>query len=160
MKIVESLRNRNRTLLEMHIGILFFGLLCQLVGMFLAEDKWYFTKSLWFGILFAVVASVHMYKTLDRALWYGEDAQKLVSRGYIFRYAAAIIIFAVIGVTGVMDILIVFLGYMSLKVTAYLQPFTHKLCNLFFQETDPEPEAMAEEEVSPAEGNLPKDNND
>ena len=29
MKIVEILRNKNRTLLEMHIGIVFWGLVCQ-----------------------------------------------------------------------------------------------------------------------------------
>jgi len=159
MKMLEVLKSKNRTLLEMHIGILFFGLLCQALGAFFVEDQWFYAKSLWFGILFALVASVHMYKTLDRALWYGEDAQSQVSRGYMFRYAAAIVIFAVIGFTGVMNVLVVFLGYMSLKVTAYLQPITHKLCNKIFNETDPEPEALAEEEVSNAEEIPQKDNN-
>ena len=37
---------------------------------------------------------------------------------------------------------------MSLKVTAYIQPFTHKLCNMLFHETDPVPEALPEEDVS------------
>ena len=146
MKMLESLKSKNRTLLEMHIGIFFFGLLCQVVGAFFAEDQWYYAKSLWFGVIFALVASMHMYRTLDRALWYGEDASKLVSRGYMFRYGAAIIIFAIIGFTGVMNVLVVFLGYMSLKVTAYLQPITHKLCNKLFHETDPVPQAMPEEE--------------
>jgi len=159
MKMLESLKSKNRTLLEMHIGIFFFGLLCQVVGAFFAEDQWYYAKSLWFGVIFALVASMHMYRTLDRALWYGEDASKLVSRGYMFRYGAAIIIFAIIGFTGVMNVLVVFLGYMSLKVTAYLQPITHKLCNKIFNETDPEPEALAEEEVSDAEEISQKDNN-
>lgn len=159
MMILERLKGKNRTLLEMHIGILFFGLLCQMVGVFIVEDQWYFSKSLWFGIIFALVASMHMYRTLDRALWYGENATKLVSRGYMFRYAAAIIIFAVIGVTGVMNVLVVFLGYMSLKVTAYLQPITHKLCNKIFNETDPEPEALAEEQISNAEDISQNDNN-
>jgi len=58
---------------------------------------------------------------------------------------AAIVIFAVVGYTGALDVLIVFLGYMSLKVTAYLQPITHKLYNLLFHETDPVPEPMPEE---------------
>ena len=151
MKIVEILRNKNRTLLEMHIGIVFWGLVCQVAGLFWAKDLWYYSISLWFGIIFAFVASIHMYKTLDRALWYEQDAAKLVSRGYWFRYAAAMVIFAVIGFTGVMQVLVVFLGYMSLKVTAYLQPLTHKLCNWIFHETDPEP--MAEEDVSDADDN-------
>ena len=145
MGIIENLKKRNRTLLEMHIGILFFGVLCQIVGVFFAQDLWYYAKSLWFGIFFAIVASIHMYKTLDRALWYGDDASKLVVRGYMFRYLMVIVILAVIAITEVMNPLIVFLGYMSLKVTAYLQPITHKLCNKIFHETDPIPEALGED---------------
>ena len=51
----------------------------------------------------------------------------------------------IIAVTDVMNPLIVFMGYMSLKVTAYLQPITHKLYNKLFHETDPEPQALPEE---------------
>ena len=147
MGIIESLKNKNRILLEMHIGIIFFGLICQIVGTFLVEDQWFYAKSLWFGVLFAYIATNHMYKTLDRAFLYAADATKLVTRGYMFRYVMVIIIFVVIAVTKVMNPLIVFLGYMSLKVTAYLQPLTHRLCNMIFHETDPIPEPL-EEEVS------------
>lgn len=34
---------------------------------------------------------------------------------------------------------------MMMKVAAYIQPFTHKLCNMLFHETDPVPEPMPEE---------------
>ena len=156
MKMLERLRSKNRTLLEMQIGILFWGILCQIAGLFFARNGWFFTKSIWFGILFAFVACMHMYRTLDKALWFGEDAPKLVTRGYVFRYVAAIVIFAVVGYTGALDVLVVFLGYMSLKVTAYLQPFTHKLCNKVFHETDPEPEALEEEDVSRVDEKLPE----
>lgn len=147
MGIVENLKMKNRTLLEMHIGMIFFGVVCQVAGVFFAPDLWDYSKALWFGIFFAYVASVHMYKTLDRALWYGDDASKLVVRGYLFRYLMVIVVLTVVAITGAMNPLIVFLGYMSLKVTAYLQPITHKVCNKIFHETDPIPEAL-EEEVS------------
>ena len=147
MGIIENLKKKNRTLLEMHIGIVFFGVICQVVGVFLVKDQWYYAKSLWFGILFAYVATIHMYKTLDRALWYEGEASKLVVRGYLFRYMMVIVILGVIAVTQVMNPLIVFLGYMSLKVTAYLQPITHKLSNKIFHETDPIPQAIPEEDA-------------
>jgi hypothetical protein len=35
---------------------------------------------------------------------------------------------------------------MGMKVAAYVQPFTHKLCNKMFHETDPIPQAMPEED--------------
>ena len=48
--------------------------------------------------------------------------------------------------TEVMNPLIFFFSYViCMKVTAFLQPLTHKLCNKMFHETDPTPTAMPEE---------------
>lgn len=130
----------------MHTGMLAYGMVCQAVGIFFARDQMRYASSLWFGVMFAVTASVHMARTLDRALADSASASKIITRGYVFRYLAIIVILAVISVTDVMDTLIVFLGYMSLKITAYLQPFTHKLYNKLFHETDPVPRALPDEE--------------
>mgnify|MGYP003414718552 CR=1 FL=1 len=43
------------------------------------------------------------------------------------------------------------MGVMSVKVAAYLQPFTHKLCNKLFHETDPIPQPMPDEEETQME---------
>ncbi len=147
MKIIETLRRTNRTLLEMHIGMVFFGVICQAAGGLFVEDKGNYALSLWFGIAFAVAGSIHMCRTLDRALLSGNDASGIVTRGYLFRYVMVAAVLIVISVTGTMNPLVFFLGYMSLKVTAYLQPITHKLCNKLFHETDPIAEPLEEETV-------------
>ena len=67
----------------------------------------------------------------------------------LLRYGVLCIILGIIMLTDVLNPLIVFLGYMMMKVAAYIQPFTHKLCNMLFHETDPVPEALPEEDVSP-----------
>ncbi len=146
MKITERLKKMNRTLLEMQAGMLFFGLVCQIAGVFFVDKQGYYAASLWFGIAFAFVASIHMYRTLDRALLFGADASKLVTRGYMFRYVVFAAALVLVALTEVMNPIIFFLGYMSLKVTAYLQPITHKLCNKLFHETDPVPEPLPEED--------------
>ncbi|MCM1568043.1 MAG: ATP synthase subunit I [Roseburia sp.] len=147
MKIIESLKKRNRTVLEMELGILFCGVLCQAAGALLATRQGDYAVSLWFGILLSVAALHHMYRTLDRALDLGEgQAEKWIFRGYIIRYCVLVALIMAIIYTGVMNPLIVFMACMSLKVTAYLQPFTHKLCNKIFHETDPVPEPLVEEE--------------
>lgn len=133
--------------MEIHTGMLLYGIVCQVAGAFFTEDRLRYASSLWFGILFAVTASIHMAKTLDRALTDSASASKIITRGYVFRYLMVIVILAVISVTDVMDTLIVFLGYMSLKITAYLQPFTHKFYNMLFHETDPVPRALPDEEA-------------
>ncbi|MCM1057467.1 MAG: ATP synthase subunit I [Firmicutes bacterium] len=145
-KMIKYLKRIDRTLLEMHTGMLLYGLICQTVGAFFVKDQLRFASSLWFGVLFAVTASIHMARTLDRALADSASASKLITRGYVFRYLMVIVILAIVSVTNVMDTLIVFLGYMSLKLTAYLQPFTHRFYNMLFHETDPVPQALPEEE--------------
>ena len=119
----------NRTLLEMYLGIVFVGIVCQTAGAFIVSDQMYYAKSLWFGILLAMVSATHMYRSLDRALDYENNAQKMIFRDYIIRYVLIVVILLIIMVTEIMNPLIVFMGYMSLKVTAFIQPITHKLCN-------------------------------
>ena len=153
MSFKEVLRKKNRTLLEMHMGMLFFGSLCQIIGLIcglaglkVLQNQWNYALSLWFGIVLAMISAVHMYRTLDRSLDQGEAAVKMIFKGYGIRYVLIVLIMLIIMMTEVMNPLVVFLGYMSLKVTALMQPITHKLCNKFFHETDPVPEPMMFEE--------------
>lgn len=145
MKLLEVLRKKNRTLLEMHAGMVFFGVVCQVTGVFFATDQGNYALSLWCGIVAAMISACHMYRVLERSLDQGDAATKLIYKGYILRYVTIVLVMLVIILTGVMNPLVVFLGYMSMKVSALMQPFTHKLTNKIFNETDPEPQPMPEE---------------
>lgn len=147
MKILEILRHKNRTLLEMYLGMMFLGLVCQMVGVFIVKNQLRYAASLWFGILTAAVSALHLYRALDRGLDCEErSAAKYIFRGYMIRYASVALILLIIMVTDVLNVYVVFMAYMSLKVTALIQPITHKLCNKLFHETDPIPQALPEEE--------------
>lgn len=146
--MTEILKKADRTLLEMHTGMLLWGLVCQAAGFFFAGSQGRYAAGLWFGIVFAVVSSLHMAHTLDRALPQGRNASKTITMGYLIRYVMVAVVFAVVFLTDVLDPLVVFLGYMSLKVAAYLQPFTHKFYNKIFQETDPVPQDLPDGEIS------------
>ncbi len=165
MSFSEVLRKKNRTLLEMHIGMLFFGVIFQILGGlgFLAglsflSNLLIYTLSLWAGVFLAMLSAFHMYRTLDRSLDQGEAAAKLIVRGYYIRYVCIVVIMIMIIVTGVLNPLVTFGGYMSLKVTALIQPVTHRLCNRYFGETDPEPEPIDPDEEEPHEDGLPEEN--
>lgn len=148
--------------MEMHTGMVLFGAVCQLVGAFIVKNQLRYAGSLWFGILFAVAGSLHMARTLDRALAEGADTSRIIVGGYVFRYLMIAAVLALVALTGVLDTLIVFLGYMSMKVTAYLQPLTHKIYNMLFHETDPVSAELSEgeegetEKVSREDEGLPK----
>lgn len=136
----------------MHLGQLFYGVVCQIAGMFFAEQKGWYTASLWLGVALSLLAVIHMARVLDRALPLGEAAAKIISRGYLLRYAALLCAMTLGLFVDFINPLVVFLGYMSLKVTAYMQPFTHKALNRLLHETDPAPELMPEAEDGAGEG--------
>lgn len=135
---METLKKANRTLLEMWTGILLIGIICQIAGACIVEDQIFYAKSLWFGILYAIINTIHMYRTLDRALDFDEKtASKQIFKGYLIRYVLLAVILGIIAATGVLNFLVVFMAYMSLKVTALMQPITHKVYNKLFHEEDP-----------------------
>ena len=130
MKITEIWKKINRTLLEMFLGLIFWGLILQIVGAIFVKQPGVYTKSVWFGILMAIAGVWHMYRSLDRALGCSEqDAGKIIFRGYLFRYTFFAVVLVIVMVTNILNPLVVFLAYIGMKVTAYLQPLTHKLCN-------------------------------
>ncbi len=145
--MIEKLRKVNRALLELYLGIIFIGLMCQFIGMWFVSDKLLYTVALWLGVILALITVMHMYRTLDRALDLGADATKAVTKANLVRYGCIVVVFGIVLATGVLNPLITFMGLMSLKVAAYLQPFTHKLCNKFFHEVDPVPQLLPEEET-------------
>lgn len=145
--MIEKIKSINRALLELCMGILMLGLLLQVLGLFFFSDLWRGTIALWFGIVMALVTAFHMYRSLEEALSYEAEAPKAVVKAGLIRYGAFVILFGIIMVTKVWNPLITFAGLMTLKVAAYLQPFTHKLCNYLFHETDPIPQALEEDET-------------
>ena len=144
--MIRFLKERNRTLLELWMGMFAFGLICEIFIIIFSKSIGIHSASMWLGAVLAAASSLHMHHSLDRALDFEENAaKKRITASYILRYAVITIVFAVICITGFFNPVLVFIGYMSLKAGALIQPQTHKLCNRIFNETDPAP--MSEEEL-------------
>ena len=89
--MINTLKKINRTVLEMDLGILLLGVSAQIIGAFIAKDEAMYAKSLWFGVLLALVSTYHMYRSLDRALDQPEKtATKMIIRAYVLRYVMLI----------------------------------------------------------------------
>ncbi len=149
--MIEKIKKINRTLLELWLGILFTGLVLQLAGMWFTEEKLLYAAALWPGIVLAWIMVYHMYHTLERTLDLGNGAQKAATIANLVRYGCIVVVFLIILATKILNPLITFMGLMSVKVAAYLQPFTHKLCNKIFHETDPIPEPLRSEDEADME---------
>lgn len=135
--MIEKIKNINRGLLELELGILFVGVLGQAAGLFFFSNKGMDALSLLMGTILAALGGYHMYRVLDVALDLGDKASAKVVSGSMLRYVVLIVVFLLEVWSKVFNPLITFAGVFSLKVASYLQPFTHRFCNYLFHETDP-----------------------
>lgn len=151
-KMIIWLKNRNRTLLELDTAVLFWTLIASAAGLALPlhaleidrRDWW---LALWTAAALVLISVLHMQRCLDRALDFDAGtASKLIVRGYLIRYVSVGVILIVTVLTQILNPLILCLGYLLImKVAVYSQPFTHKLYNKLFHETEPEAEPIGDE---------------
>lgn len=123
----EKIKKISETLKELLIGILFYGIIVEVIGICFIKDKTYFSIGLWIGIILACAAAVHMWWGLDRAMDLGDGASKYALSQNLIRYGVIVVAFGALCVMDVGNPIAAFAGIMGLKAGAYLQPFTHKI---------------------------------
>ena len=118
----------NTVLKDIIIIMLLYGIIAQIVCLIIPGDHLRMTAGLWIGVAAGVFMVIHMKNSLDEALDYGEqEAQKYMQKSYAIRYLAVVVIFMAACWLQIANVLTLFVGIMSLKLAAYLQPFMHKL---------------------------------
>ena len=126
--MIKKLRQLNDFLPELLLGILASGIVFELIFIWFVKDKIYFSLGLLLGVLIAVFMAWHMAFTLNRAMDYTEEnATNRVQKHYLIRDLIVIIVFIAAAVSKLVNPLAVFLGIMTLKVAAYIEPITNKL---------------------------------
>ena len=125
--MLKRLKALNSALPALWISILLFGVVCQIVGIFLVGDKLSYSLGLWIGIMLALIMAFHMAYVLAGALDLGErGAQISVTKHNMIRYAVVVVVLGILMLTDAANPLAAFVGLMGLKVGAYLQPLTDK----------------------------------
>ena len=132
-------RKVNPTMVELIIGILVFGIIgtVLLMGLYIASvpvEKFFDDSILQiilgyiFGIIFSVFFIIHMTFSVENALEMGEHgALKHTRITYIVRMVALVIVYAIMLILGIGNVFSLLFGLLSLKLSAYLQPITHRV---------------------------------
>ena len=132
--MIEKMDSLKRTVLELLIGIFLFGLLFEVVGILLVEDKISHSIGIGCGMLIAAGMAIHMAYNINDALdWDAEQAAKALRRGSMLRYATVVLITMLLAYFKIGNVISCFLGIMSLKTAAYTQPIVHKVINKIFK---------------------------
>lgn len=116
-----------QTFIELLAGIIFFGVLLIIPGIFWTGDKLAFYIGLGIGVLISLYFAYDMYSSLDKALTMeSKHASMYIRKKTIFRLVIIIAIFFIAVYVEQIQIISVLLGILTLKFSAYLQPLTHK----------------------------------
>ena len=122
------LKEINAALPGLLLGIILFGVLCQITGLFFVSDKEGYSIGIWIGVLTAVFMAFHMAISLNLAVERDvKGAQAVATRQNIIRYLIVVIILGILMITKIGNPLAAFAGIMGLKVSAYVQPLFAKL---------------------------------
>lgn len=122
------LKRINNVLPELVLGIIVYGIVVELAGVWFVADKLRYTTGLLVGILIACGMAINMAIVLQDAVdIYGEShAQSKIIAKSVLRYVVVVIVFFVMLKWNLGNLVTAFTGVFGLKVSAYLQPFTHK----------------------------------
>lgn len=128
------LKRLNDALPGLVIGILIYGLLVQLAGMWFVQDKLYYTIGLWYGIAIAVAMAIHLAAVIyDTATLYDENrASKMAVVKSVTRYAVVAVLFFLIAYFRFGNVVMAFVGVLGIKISAYLVlPVNNLLARIF-----------------------------
>lgn len=136
MRMIAMEKNRKKkidaTLFDLCLGIFLYGIVCQAVLLIFSRRPDY-SIGLWIGVISGITGAIHMWWALDRGLDMAEkDAVKSVGTQSLVRYFAILAVMTLAALSGFADPIFVFIGYMGMKVSAYMQPYTHRISSKVF----------------------------
>ena len=132
------LKRINPSLPGLVAGIIIYGLIIQLAGVWFVEDKIGYTIGLWYGVAIAVGMGINLAMVIyDAVTFDGEDnANKRVVAKSLLRYIVVAVLFFILGYFEFGNLFTAILGVFGLKISAYMQPLLNKLVNKLLGRSD------------------------
>ncbi len=123
------LRRLNDALPGLIAGIVIYGVLVELIGVWFVPNKLACSIGLWYGIVIAIGMSLNMasviYDSVFQPKEEGQVNYRVVFKS-ILRYVIVVLLFVLIGVLRFGNIFAAFVGLIGLKVSVYMQPTFQK----------------------------------
>ena len=123
------LKRLNEALPGLVLGIVICGVLLQITGIWLVNDKLRYSTGLWIGIGCALFMAIHMAISIEDAVCIGTEdgAKKKTIASAMFRYVIVLLVLVAMCYFNLGMILPAFFGVLGLKISAYVQPLFYRL---------------------------------
>lgn len=121
------------TLFDLCLGIFLYGIVFQIVLLFFSREASY-SLGLWIGVVLAIGGAVHMWWSIDRGMdQVSRQAAKTIGTNNLIRYFVLVVVMFVLIYTDFANPIFMFCGYMGMKISAYMNPWLHKISEKVFK---------------------------
>jgi len=125
--MIDRIKDINPSLPGMLLTEFIYLILGEVIILIFVPNKLVCGIGLLAGVMYAMFSSFHLSFRIRRVVYGGDNTTKTLVLGYLIRVLVMIVLFAVLYFTGIGDLVCAIIGMFSMKVAAYLGPFTDKL---------------------------------
>ncbi|MCR4568473.1 MAG: hypothetical protein K5769_10495 [Pseudobutyrivibrio sp.] len=131
--MINWMRRLNQALPGLVLGIILYGVIIELVGVWFVNDKLRYTTGLLIGIACAVGMAVHIAMIIEESVRIGKGHAKYLSFKSVMRYLVLCAVMIIMAFFKLGNMFTAIIGVLGLKVSAYAQPLLYRLLkiNLF-----------------------------
>lgn len=118
------LRRLNESLPGLVLGIVIYGAVIQIAGVWFAADKLAYSIGLWYGIAIAIGSAINLASVIYDTVIYGnaDYARKRAVLKSVLRYMVVVVLFMLLGFFQFGSLVMGLVGVFGLKISAYMQP--------------------------------------
>lgn len=125
--IIKWMKRLNEALLGLVIGILLYGVLVELIGVWFVTDKIRYSTGLLIGIACAVGMAIHLAMIIEESVRIGEGHNRLLSIKSVMRYVVICVVLFLMMLFKLGNLYTALIGILGLKVSAYAQPLLNRM---------------------------------
>ena len=130
-------KNTSTLLLDMIITDILYLILGEIVILCFLPNKKFYAIGFLVGVIVSIISAIHMKITLEYSLHQiGKSAVKRAIFAYAVRMFTIAIILCGMYFTRIGDLLAALIGMFALKLSAYLQSFTHEITKKVIKNID------------------------
>ncbi len=125
--MIKWMKRLNQALPGLVIGIIIYGVLIELVGVWFVTDKVRYTTGLLIGIGCAIGMAIHIAMIIEESVRIGKGHEKYLSFKSVMRYLVLCAIMFAMSFFKLGNMFTALIGVLGLKVSAYAQPLLYKI---------------------------------
>ena len=125
--MIKWMKRLNQALPGLVLGILAYGLLVELIGIWFVTDKIRYTTGLLIGICCACGMAVHIAMIIEESVRIGEGHEKYLSFKSVMRYLVLCAVMILMAFFKLGNMFTALIGVLGLKASAYAQPLLDKI---------------------------------